>query len=59
MSTFYITKKGKKVNTHVVEVHVDSKEAKRAKELLSECWHQETFVKELKERSVGMLIDFI
>jgi len=59
MSTFYITEKGKKVNTHVVEVHVDSKEAKRAKELLSECWHQETFVKELEERSVGMLIDFI
>jgi hypothetical protein len=59
MSTFYITEKGKKVNTHVVEVHVDSKEAKRAKELLSKCWHQETFVKELKERSVGMLIDFI
>jgi hypothetical protein len=59
MSTFYITEKGKKVNTHIVEVHVDSKEAKRAKELLSECWHQETFVKELEERSVGMLIDFI
>jgi hypothetical protein len=59
MSTFYITEKGKKVNTHVVEVHVDSKEAKRTKELLSECWHQETFVKELEERSVGMLIDFI
>jgi hypothetical protein len=59
MSTFYITKKGKKVNTHVVEVHVDSKEAKRAKELLSECWHQETFVQELEELSVGMLIDFI
>ncbi len=59
MSTFYITEKGKKVNTNVVEVHVDSKEAKRTKELLSECWHQETFVKELKERSVGMLIDFI
>jgi hypothetical protein len=59
MSTFYITEKGKKVNTHVVEVHVDSKEAKRAKELLSECWHQETFVKELEECSVGMLIDFI
>jgi hypothetical protein len=35
MSTFYITEKGKKVNTHVVKVHVDSKEAKRAKELLS------------------------
>jgi hypothetical protein len=59
MSTFYITEKGKKVNTHVVEVHVDSKEAKRAKELLSECWHQETFFKELEECSVGMLIDFI
>jgi hypothetical protein len=59
MSMFYITEKGKKVNTHVVEVHVDSKEAKCAKELLSECWHQETFVKELEERSVGMLIDFI
>jgi hypothetical protein len=59
MSTFYITEKGKKVNTHVVEVHVDSKEAEHAKELLSECWHQETFVKELKECSVGMLIDFI
>jgi hypothetical protein len=26
---------------------------------LSECWHQETFVKELKKCSVGMLIDFI
>jgi hypothetical protein len=59
MSTFYITKKGKKVNTHVVKVHVNLKEAKRAKELLSECWHQETFVKELEECSVGMLIDFI
>jgi hypothetical protein len=59
ISTFYITEKGKKVNTHVVEVHVNSKEAKRAKELLSECWHQETFVKELEECSVGMLIDFI
>jgi hypothetical protein len=59
MSMFYITEKGKKVNTHVVEVHVDSKEAKRTKELLSKCWHQETFVKELKEHSVGMLIDFI
>ncbi len=59
MSTFYITKKGKKVNTHVVEVHVDSKEAKCAKEVLSECWQQKSFVKELKECSVGMLIDFI
>jgi hypothetical protein len=59
MSMFYITRKGKKVNTHVVEVHVDSKEAKRAKELLSECWQQKAFVKELKERSIGMLIDFI
>jgi hypothetical protein len=59
MSKFYITEKGKKVNTHVVEVHVDSKEAKCAKELLSECWHQETFVKALEEHSVGMLIDFI
>jgi hypothetical protein len=59
MSMFYITEKGKKVNTHVVEVHVDSKEAKHTKELLSKCWHQETFVKELKEHSVGMLIDFI
>jgi hypothetical protein len=59
MSTFYITKKGKKVNTHVVEVHVDSKEAKRAKELLSECWQQKAFVKELKECSIGMLINFI
>jgi hypothetical protein len=59
MSMFYITEKGMKVNTHVVEVHVDSKEAKHAKELLSKCWHQETFVKELKEHSVGMLIDFI
>jgi hypothetical protein len=47
------------LNTYVVEVHVDSKEAKRAKELLSECWHKETFVKELEENSVGMLIDFI
>ncbi len=59
MSMFYITEKGKKVNTHVAEVHVDSKEAKRAKELLSECWHQETFTKELEESSIGMLIDFI
>jgi hypothetical protein len=55
----YITKKGKKVNTHVVEVHVDSKEAKRAKEVLSECWQQKSFAKELKEGSIGMLIDFI
>jgi hypothetical protein len=59
MSTFYITEKGKKVNTHVVEVHVDSKEAKCAKELLSECWHQKAFVKELEERSIDILIDFI
>jgi hypothetical protein len=59
MSMFYITQQGKKVNTHVVEVHVDSKEAKRAKELLSDCWHQETFVKELQECSVGMTINFI
>jgi hypothetical protein len=59
MSTFYITDKGKKVNTHVVEVHVDLKEAKCAKELLSEFWHQKAFVKELKECSIGMLIDFI
>jgi hypothetical protein len=59
MSMFYITKKGKKVNTHVVEVHAESKEAKRTKELLSECWHQETFTKELEECSVGMSIDFI
>jgi hypothetical protein len=52
MSIFYITKKGKKVNTHVVEVHVDSKEAKC-------CWQQKSFVKELEERSIGMLIDLI
>jgi hypothetical protein len=59
MSMFYITKKGKKVNTHVVEVHVDSNEAKRTKELLSECCHQETFTKELEECSLGKQIDFI
>jgi hypothetical protein len=58
-SMFYITQKGKKVNTHVVEVHVDSKEAKRAKEIFSDCWLKAAFIKELEERSVGMMIDFI
>jgi hypothetical protein len=58
-STFYITQKGKKVNTHAVEVHVDSKEAKRAKEIFSDCWLKEAFVKELEECSVGMMINFI
>jgi hypothetical protein len=59
MSTFYITQKGKKVNTHVVEVHVDSKEAKFAKEIFSDCWLKEAFVKELEEPSIGMMINFI
>jgi hypothetical protein len=54
MSKFYITQQGKNVSTHVVEVHVDSKEAKHTKKLLSDCWYQETFVKELQECSVGL-----
>jgi hypothetical protein len=58
-SMFYITQKGKKVNTHIVEVHVDSKEAKHAKEIFSDCWLKEAFVKELEECSVGMMINFI
>jgi hypothetical protein len=59
VSMFYITQDGNKVNTHVVENHVDSKEAKCLKELLSDIWHQEPFVKELKECSVGVTIDII
>jgi hypothetical protein len=58
-SMFYITQKGKKVNTHIVEVHVDSKEAKHAKEIFLDCWLKEAFVKELEECSVGMMINFI
>lgn len=59
VSTFYIDQKGKKVNTHVVEIHVDAKEAARTKELLSDAWSKEDFVKELEDRSVGMPIAFI
>ncbi len=58
-STFYITQKGKKVNTHIVEVHVDSKEQKCTKEIFSDCWLKEAFVKELEEYSIGMMINFI
>jgi hypothetical protein len=58
-STFYITQKGKKVNTHIVKVHVNSKEVKCAKEIFSDCWLKEAFFKELEECSMGMMIDFI
>jgi hypothetical protein len=58
-STFYITQKGKKVNTHIAEVHVNSQEAKHAKEIFSDCWLKEVFVKELEECSMGMMINFI
>jgi hypothetical protein len=59
ISMFYIDQKGKKVNTHVVETHVDAKEAPRTKELLSDAWLNEAFVKELKDHSVRMPIEFI
>jgi hypothetical protein len=47
------------LSIHVFEVHVDSKEVKRAKDIFSDCWLKEAFVKELEECSVGMMIDFI
>lgn len=56
---FYITKDKKKVNTKVVELHVDTNDAERTRELLSRLWFDQTFVEEIENRSVGLSIEFI
>jgi hypothetical protein len=56
---FYITKDKKKVNTKVVELHVDANDAERTRELLSHLWFDQTFLKEIENHSVGLSIEFI
>jgi hypothetical protein len=58
-STFFIDKDGKKVNTNVVEIHVASESADRAREHLSIAWENETFLSELESRTNGQPIMFI
>jgi hypothetical protein len=56
---FYITKDKKKVNTKVVELHVDANDAERTREFLSRLWFDQTFLKEIENHSVGLSIEFI
>jgi hypothetical protein len=58
-SQFYITKDKKKVNTKVVELHVDANDAERTCKLLSRLWFDQTFLKEIENHSVGLSIEFI
>jgi hypothetical protein len=60
VSQFYIdSKMKKKINTNVVEIHVPSSDADRARELLSIAWQHTPFLEELATHSVGMPIEFI
>jgi hypothetical protein len=60
MSQFYINSKTKKkINTNVIEIHVPSSDADRARELLSIAWQHTPFLEELATHSVGMPIEFI
>jgi hypothetical protein len=60
ISQFYIdSKTKKKVNTNIVEIHVPSSDADRARELLSIAWQHTPFLEELATHSVGMPIEFI
>jgi hypothetical protein len=58
-SQFYITKDKKKVNTKVVELHVNANDAECTRELLSCLWFDQTLLEEIENHSVGLSIDFI
>jgi hypothetical protein len=58
-STFFIDKDGKKVNTNVVEIHVASESADRAREHLSIAWENETFLSKRESRTNEQPIMFI
>jgi hypothetical protein len=59
-SQFYITPKNKKMKTSVVELHAEAKDAAKTHEHMAAAFeHDKAFIEALKERSVGMMIDFI
>ena len=58
-SNFYIDEKGNHVNTHCIELQVDSNKVNEACKHISSAWMDPQFFKELGHHSIGKTIEFI
>ena len=57
--TFYINEKGKRINTRVTELQVDSAKANDVRDCIASAWMDPSFLEVLANHSIDQSIDFI